>query len=195
VNQRGTTSILGLLAVFAATAIVLTGVMLFATGVAQRTLIPRLKQRAAGAVPPAPRTPEVETAAAAPSPQVSAHGVPIDSLRVLRAQLGVEQERLAAQSAALRELLDQWAAAQAAAADETSERIAGLAKVYSTMKPEAAARVMVRLEDEVFEQVFRQLDKRQAGKILAFIDPERVARMTQRVASSKPASGGRAQER
>ncbi|MCK4412067.1 MAG: hypothetical protein KAY32_00850 [Candidatus Eisenbacteria sp.] len=180
-NQRGGTGILGLLAVFAATAIVLTVVMLFATGVAQRTLIPRLQQRAANAVSAPVSAPAPEAAVA---PLFDTGAVAVDSLRIVRRQLSLEEGRIAAQTAALRELLDQWAARRAEADAETAQRIASLAKVYSNMKPEAAARVMVRLDDEVFEQVFRQLDKRQAGKVLALIDPERVARMTRRVASA-----------
>jgi flagellar motility protein MotE (MotC chaperone) len=197
VNQRGASSILGLLAIFAATAVLLTVVMLFATGVAQRTLIPRLQQRAESAVPPVPApTAEAEPLAGAAETPAEPAAPAVDSLRILRSQLRLEEERLELQAAAVRDLLDEWTAQREALDAESAQRVAEMAKVYSGMKPAAAAAVLVRLDDEVFEQVLAQLDKRQAGKILAQIDPARVARLTQRMAAREtgPRNGAAAEE-
>jgi flagellar motility protein MotE (MotC chaperone) len=152
VNQKGAASIFGLLAIFAATAVVITVVMLLVTGVAQRAILPRLKQRAQQAVPP------------------------------LRSQVRLEQTALAEQASELEDVIAEWKRLRSVDDTEAAKRIAAMAKLYSNMKPEAAARVLVRLDDETFAKVLAKIDKRQAGKILSLIDPERVARLTERAA-------------
>lgn len=183
-NQRGSASIVGLLVVFAATSMLLTVVILFATGIAQETILPRLRARAASAAPVLPAPVEAPAAEAAAQTGGSAQA---DSLRALRAQLRIEQEELAARTAALEQRISDWQALQEEQDASDAQRIAGMARIYSSMKPEAAARVLVRLDDATFEQVVAKLDKRAAGKILALIDPDRVARL---VHSSAPAGLG-----
>jgi flagellar motility protein MotE (MotC chaperone) len=185
VNQRGAANIGGLLAVFAATSVLLTVAILFATGIAQQTILPRLKARAAQAAPE-----PAAVAAAGETASVPAGGeAEVDSLRALRTQVKLEQEQLASRAAELQTTIAQWKTEQQARDTEAAKRIAGLAKIYSTMKPEAAARVLVRLDDATFEQVVAKLDKRQAGKILALIDPDRLARLTQQGAPAPVEAG------
>ena len=86
-------------------------------------------------------------------------------------------ERLAAAT-------DDIESARGVADRDAEERIAGLAKVYSSMKPQAAARVMVNLDDDTFKRVLDKLSVRQAAKVLAYVDPVRVARITQEAAVS-----------
>jgi len=185
VSQRGAINVLGLVAIFAATAVLLTVVMLFVTGVAQRTIIPRLQQRAEQAVAEPAEGAASSPAAAEPSsapPPAGSEATPFDSLRALRAQIRVEQARLEARSDTLAAQIAEWKQLRAAAENAAGERVAALAKIYATMKPEAAARALVRLDDETFERVLARIDRRQAGKILSLIDPERVARLTRRAA-------------
>jgi flagellar motility protein MotE (MotC chaperone) len=189
VNQRGSVSIFGLLAVFAATSVLLTAVILFATGIAQNAIIPRLKARAEEAPQPAASEaaePEARGEAAVP---VLGGGMEADSLRAVRMQVKLEQEQLAARTAELQAAMAEWKAKQQTLDAEAAKRVAALAKVYSSMKPEAAARVLMRLDDATFEQVLAKLDKRQAGKILALIDPERMARLTQQAAQTPVEAG------
>lgn len=184
-NQRGAANVGGLLAVFAATSVLLTVAILFATGIAQQTILPRLKARAAQTAP-APAA----VAVAGGLASVPAGGeAEVDSLRSLRMQVKLEQEQLASRAAELQTTIAQWKTGQQERDTDAAKRIAGLAKIYSTMKPEAAARVLVRLDDATFEQVVAKLDKRQAGKILALIDPDRIARLTQQGAPA-PAEAG-----
>ncbi|MBM3317135.1 MAG: hypothetical protein FJY75_04700, partial [Candidatus Eisenbacteria bacterium] len=116
-------------------------------------------------------------------------GAQADSLRALRAQVRLEQEALAARSAELEGRIESWKALQQADDDAHARQIASLARVYSAMKPEAAARVLVRLDEATFEQIVARLEPRAAGKILALIDPERVARLAR---PARPSPGGAA---
>jgi flagellar motility protein MotE (MotC chaperone) len=175
VNQRGAVGVGGLLAVFAATSVLLTVAILFATGIAQQTILPRLKARAAQTAP----APATVATAGEPVSAPDGGGAEVDSLRALRMQVQLEQEQLAARAGELQTTIAQWKTEQQGRDAEATKRITAMAKIYSTMKPEAAARVLVRLDDATFEQVVAKLDKRQAGKILALIDPDRLARLTQ----------------
>ena len=180
-NQRGTANVLGLLAVLAATAVVITVVMLLVTGVAQRSILPRLKSRAEQAVPEATEvSPTIQEVVARTSVGEPVATSAADSLRALRSQLRLEQDRLAERESELQQAISEWRLLREADEGDVATRIAALAKIYSSMKPEAAARVLVRLDDETFERVLAKIDKRQAGKILSLIDPERVARLTRR---------------
>lgn len=184
-SQRAAASVGGMLVVFAATSVVLTVAILFATGIAQQTIVPRLKARAAQTAP----APAADATASEPASVPGAAGAEVDSLRALRMQVRLEQEQLAARAAELQTTIADWKTQQQARDTEAAKRIASLAKIYSTMKPEAAARVLVRLDDATFEQVVAKLDKRQAGKILALIDPDRLARLTQQGASTPVEAG------
>lgn len=191
-GERGAAGPLGLLAVFVATAIVLTLVMLFVSGIAQRALIPRIRARAFRAAPPvaetikpvAPETPIVETPAEMVAEGVDSSTAGLDSLRALEHQIRMGREsldqRIERQQAEAQRLINQRVGADA----DARRRITNLAKIYSSMKPEAAARVMAQLDDETFVLVLQKLNQRQAAKILVFIDPTRVARLTEEAATS-----------
>jgi len=189
VNLKGGGNIVGLLATFAASALVITVVMLFVTGVAQRGILPRRQRRAVPAGPANEPAPAGATASAAADSSAGRAADPAfallvaDSLRALRDQVQMEQERLAAQNSALEQTMGSWQTARKESAAEADRRLADLAKIYGNMKPEAAARVLARLDDETFERVLARIEKRQAAKILALLDPERVARLTRRAAA------------
>lgn len=188
-RERGAAGPVGMLVVFLASAVVITLIMLFATGVAQRSILPRLKNRSSEAVPVTPAASEGATGGAGESaagdlasPQQIAAAS--DSLRALRQQVRLEQLRLQEQVARLAEATDEIESAREAANQEADERVADLSKVISSMKPQAAARIMVNLDDDTFKRVLDELNVRQAAKVLAYIDPVRVARITEDAAQS-----------
>ena len=198
-GERGAVGILGILAVFAASAIVITLVMLFVTGLAQRQLLPRMRIRAEQALPEKPVS-EAD-ALLAPAgvtgapPSVGEPAAPkwspgaLDSLKALKQQIRIGQEGLDARLEEVRRMTEQLQKERATADEAADARMAEMAKVYSNMKPQAAAQVMAYLDDKTFKQVFDQLNKRQAAKILAFINPARVARLTKQASVS--AAGAR----
>mgnify|MGYP006281948247 CR=1 FL=1 len=189
-RERGAAGPVGMIAVFLATAVVITLIMLFATGVAQRSILPRLKNRSSEAVPAVPVAPATATGHVQQSAPDGEHLSPdqiaaaSDSLRALRQQVRLEQLRLQEQVDRLAEVTEEIESAREAANREADERVADLSKVLSSMKPQAAARIMVNLDDETFKRVLDQLNVRQAAKALAYIDPVRVARITEEAAQS-----------
>ncbi|MBZ4653167.1 MAG: MgtE intracellular region [Peptococcaceae bacterium] len=54
-----------------------------------------------------------------------------------------------------------------------------LALYYSEMKPEAIVKVMENLDDDTVITILPLLNKEQTGKILALMEPQRAARITQ----------------
>jgi flagellar motility protein MotE (MotC chaperone) len=215
--ERGAAGPLGLLAVFVATAMVLTVVLLFVTGVAQQGILPRVRARALRALNPVPAdstaaqtqgqesaTQEASTSAEPQSAEAApeAGGAPaggaapalsqaqLDSLRTLNDQIRVGRESLEDRISTVHQEAVRLEQERSAADEEADRRLKTLAKVYSSMKPEAAARVMASLDDTTFARVLSQLDRRQAAKVLALLDPERVARLTQEAATSVAARDG-----
>ncbi len=185
-GEGGAAGLAGMLIIFAASALVITLVMLFVTGVAQRGILPRLKGKADRAVPEA-----IAAGDAVTSPldadALGGDGSPstLDSLRALREQIRVERVTLEDQIQELDGTRQRLQDERELAEEAATVRIASLAKVYSRMKPEVAARVMVYLDDETFAQVFAKLNQRQAAKIVAYLDPGRIARLTQKAASAE----------
>ncbi len=198
-GERGAAGPLGLVAVFLATAIVLTVAMLFVTGVAQRGILPRVRAKAFRAVPETPEATAPALAAgdrsapggesdrdahASGQPQPDLTPAQLDSLKALKAQIQTSRvsldDRIAEAQQEARRLVEERSQAD----EEAEQRIKALAKVYSSMKPEAAARVMAHLDDDTFARVLDKVDRRQAAKILTYIDPARVARLTQEAATS-----------
>jgi|GEM_PF-1515314 len=181
-NERGGVNILGMLAIFFATAIVIAVLMLFITGVAQQSLIPRLKARSERAVPEPIPTLATPTEKTADSTETTI--AQLDSLRALKQQIRIEQEALDQRIANIQQesadLVDQRKGAD----KDTATRIAKLAKIYSGMKPAAAAQVMAYLDDEIFMRVFTKIKPAQAAKIMAYSDPVRMARLTKKEATS-----------
>ncbi len=68
------------------------------------------------------------------------------------------------------------------------KRVSKLARVYNEMKPEAAADIMVDLDDEIAIAVLQKMDESQAAKVLAALDPGQSARLTRSIYSGKRSS-------
>ena len=60
-----------------------------------------------------------------------------------------------------------------------NKRIKHLVALYSNMKPKAAAGVMEKMDLDLAVEIFRQMRGREAGKILAYISPEKASKISQ----------------
>ena len=181
-NERGAANFFGMLAIFCATALLIAVLMLFVTGVAQRSIIPRLKARSQRAVPELVSAPEVvskevDISALATSAQ-------LDSLRALKQQVRIEQEALEQRITNIQIEAADLMSKRQGADEETSAKITKMAKIYSGMKPQAAAGVMSYLDDVTFMRVFTKIKPAQASKIMSYSDPVRMARLTKEAATS-----------
>lgn len=68
---------------------------------------------------------------------------------------------------------------QKAQREAEQKRLTRLVRLYSEMKPKAAADIMASLNDDITIAILQKLDAAQAAKILAEFPPERSARLTQ----------------
>ena len=60
-----------------------------------------------------------------------------------------------------------------------------LVKVYSGMKPKKAAAIVDKMELEVAKQIFSRMRETSAAQILAFVDSEKAAKISERIAFKK----------
>lgn len=140
-------------------------------------------------------TPEEKAAApAAPAPAVSekpnyAQGLldkekELDEraarLAELESKLQLEKEELDKKIAALEQTRRDIASRleNRVAADE--ENITKLVGVYSNMKPQAAATVISKLDDELAINILRRMKKQEAGSILNFIEPQKAKTLSEK---------------
>ena len=60
-----------------------------------------------------------------------------------------------------------------------------LVKVYSGMKPQKAAAIVDKMDIEVAKQIFSRMRETSAAQILAFVDSEKAAKISERIAFKK----------
>ena len=63
-----------------------------------------------------------------------------------------------------------------------AKQIKHLVEVYSSMKAEKAAALIDKLDEGVVVEIFALMPSENAGKVLSFVDPEKAARISQRLA-------------
>ncbi len=61
-----------------------------------------------------------------------------------------------------------------------------LVKMYSGMKPKKAAAIVDKMDIEVAKQIFSRMRETSAAQILAFVDSEKAAKISERIAFKKP---------
>ncbi|MFH0810793.1 MAG: hypothetical protein V2A77_10075 [Pseudomonadota bacterium] len=96
----------------------------------------------------------------------------LSELNELQTRLNDMQARLKAGMATLETEKDKAAV----------KRIKQLVQVYSSMKAEKAAALIDKLDDDVVTKIFSQMPSSNAGKILSFVEAEKAARISQRLA-------------
>lgn len=72
---------------------------------------------------------------------------------------------------------------------EEAKRLSKLARLYNTMKPEEAVPILNELDDNLVISIFNKMEEEQVSKILALMDPQKAAQLSQgmlRVKSSNP---------
>jgi hypothetical protein len=178
-GQRGSGNLFGFLIVLLASSATVFVGMMFATGVAQRGVLPRMRNVMKKPPPPA----EMPAAKPPAPPSVVWRAAEAGSLSVVRQRLEEEARRLEEEMARLRAALEARAAEIRKVREETDpeKRIQQMAKIYAGMKPADAARVLMGLDDAEAELLLTRLPARQASRILGNLDPRRAARLTRLV--------------
>lgn len=69
--------------------------------------------------------------------------------------------------------------------EQEEQQIAGLVKIYETMKPKDAARIFNELDMDVLLEVFERMKSSKTAPVLADMDPIRAKEITTRIAERK----------
>ncbi len=97
-----------------------------------------------------------------------------DSLALLLTALADEQKKT-------KDLSDQLKKIAVKQAELQDQKRKELQKIYNTMDAENAARIIEKLSDQDIVDILLSVQKRQAAKILASLDPTRAARLINQV--------------
>jgi flagellar motility protein MotE (MotC chaperone) len=76
----------------------------------------------------------------------------------------------------------------------SDERIKHLVKIYSSMKPNAAANLMNQTDTDVAVEVFLNMKGEIAGGILSYMDPQKASLITKKLMSSRSRQASAAPE-
>ncbi len=101
-------------------------------------------------------------------------------------------EKLEALGALKQQIQDDLATLERRKTDQELERQAAfdakmttLVKVYSGMKPQKAAAIVDKMDIEVAKQIFSRMRETSSAQILAFVDSEKAAKISERIAFKK----------
>ena len=119
-----------------------------------------------------------------------------ENIQKQRAQLGALKQEIEEKVEKLSKLQQQIAtdiAKQEAMDDkrkknrkvEEDAKIKMLGKVYSSMKPKQAAAIINKMDIEVIQKVFSQMKGEQIGSILSYVDQDRAALISEKLAEKK----------
>ena len=118
-----------------------------------------------------------------------------------REEIKLEEERLAQQKADLQRLKEEvdkriaeYKKVQVALEElvkteqkKRRERIMQLVKVLSNMRPESAAAVVEKLDDQMAVDIFKLMQSRMAGKVMGNLKPRQAARISEMLAQYQQA--------
>ncbi|MFZ5572007.1 MAG: MotE family protein [Thermodesulfobacteriota bacterium] len=108
-------------------------------------------------------------------------------LETLKQEIAAEIESLARKNQELEEKLGAVESKDASTARSQQEaeekKLKQLVKVYSNMKPKEAAPIIDKLDIEVAEKIFLRMKGELAGQILAYVNEDRAARISERLAA------------
>ncbi len=97
-------------------------------------------------------------------------------------RLALYEKDVTAKVASLEEIEKRLSVRAKAATQAVDAAAESLAKIYGTMKPEAAAPILDRLDDPTVLTIFRRMKEKQVGEILPLMTRERAIALTQALA-------------
>lgn len=116
-----------------------------------------------------------------------------DALRIRQRELEDLERRIDGKMRRLMELEVSVKAEIAAYRQLSNERVKHLVKIYSSMKPNAAANLMNQTDTNVAVEIFLNMKGEIAGGILSYMEPQKAAVITQRLMSSRNRQSSTAQ--
>ncbi len=145
------------------------------------------------AAAPAPETPEVlfrglEAKRLALEERAEAIRLEEKKLKELKAELEESREALETLRQQIETSLSRLEVKEKAVNEvqrlEEAKRIKQLVKLYSSMKPKQAAAIVDKMDIVIAERLFMNLKGEVAGKILAYVEQPKAARISERLAET-----------
>lgn len=103
------------------------------------------------------------------------------SLVAKEADLRAAEEKMAERLAELTKLREEINTLLADLDQEREARVAGLVKMFESMRPPAAAAILEQTEEAIALEVLERMNKTKAGKVLAAMSPAKAARFSERI--------------
>jgi flagellar motility protein MotE (MotC chaperone) len=154
--------------------------VLFLTGLAQREIIPRIRERAdravAMATKKAPPPAENKASLAVPSDSLPQSGA--DSLEALRTQVETQRQFLERQKQDLTRMRGSIDSLVGGYEARQGAELKRQAKLLAGMKAEEAARILQAMDDATVSALLARMNARAAALVLPKLDASRVARLT-----------------
>jgi flagellar motility protein MotE (MotC chaperone) len=104
-----------------------------------------------------------------------------EDLRFAERRIFVERGEIEARQTEVEELLARVEAKVQVMEEERDRMLGQLAKVYESMKADAAAGILAGLEVETATEIIRRMKERNAAQVMASLEPTAAARISQRM--------------
>jgi flagellar motility protein MotE (MotC chaperone) len=104
-----------------------------------------------------------------------------EELQFAQRRVYLEQSEIAARQEEVEALLARVEAKIGVMEEERDLMLKQLARVYETMKADAAAEILSDLDVETSTEILRRMKERQAALVMASLDPQAAARISQRM--------------
>ncbi len=104
-----------------------------------------------------------------------------EELQFAQRRIYLEQSEIAARQEEVETLLTRVEAKIGVMEEERDLMLKQLARVYETMKADAAAEILSDLDVDTSTEILRRMKERQAALVMASLDPQAAARISQRM--------------
>ena len=108
-----------------------------------------------------------------------------EDLRFAQRRLMLEQGEIESRQQEVETLLARVEAKVQVMEEERDRMLGQLARVYETMKPAAAAGILSGIEVDTSTEILRRMKERNAAQVMASLDPQSAARISQRMLRSR----------
>ena len=104
-----------------------------------------------------------------------------EQLRFEERRIRIEQSEIGERKKEVEELLARVDAKVEVMEDERDQMLAQLARVYETMKPDAAAEILSGIDVDTSTEILRRMKERSAAQVMASLEPKSAARISQKM--------------
>jgi flagellar motility protein MotE (MotC chaperone) len=104
-----------------------------------------------------------------------------ERLRFVERRISLEAGEIQKRRSEVEDLLTRIEAKVRVMEEERDRMLGQLARVYETMKPDAAAEILSGIEVDTSTEIIRRMKERSAAQVMASLDPRSAARISQRM--------------